>query len=97
MQYLNQFFDTVDRLRVLILMIWFFSGNTSGYMNQRNTELLTFSAGLGRNTVGPLGSMLKKLSKLISDPETLRFFLLFTYNFIAERSREKVGRPNGQQ
>jgi hypothetical protein len=94
-QYFNQFFDTVDRLRVLILTTWFFSGNTSGYMNQRNTELLTFSAGLGRNTAGPLGSMLKKLSKLISDSETLRFSLLFTYNFIAERSREKVGKPNG--
>jgi hypothetical protein len=95
MQHFNQFFDTVDRLRVLILTTWFFSGNTSGYMNQRNTELLTFSAGLGRNTAGPLGSMLKKLSKLSSDSETLRFSLLFTYNFIVERSREKVGKPNG--
>jgi hypothetical protein len=64
-----QFFDTVDvdRSRVLILTIWFFSSNISGYMNRRNTELLTFSAGLGRNTAGPVGSRLQKLSKLTSD------------------------------
>jgi hypothetical protein len=88
-----QFFDT-DRLRVLILTIWFFSGNISGYMNRRNTELLTFSAGLGRNTAGLLGSMLKKLSKLTNDSD-FQFSLLFTYNVTGERLGEQVGRPNG--
>ena len=94
-QYFNRFFDTIDRLRALILTIWFFSANISGYMNRRNIESLRFSAGLGRNTVGPLASMLKKLSKLTDDYETLRFSLLFTYNFTGKRLREEVDWPNG--